>query len=158
MQILDIDICTPDDLDALCAIEEACFDMPWQRHSIAYDLDNQGAVVYIKASAKAGPVGYAVIAMDEGMSHLMNIAVLPEFRSQGVASQLMLAAEVISTEWGYKRMCLEVRGSNRHARDLYSKMGFIYRSRKTAYYANGEDALVLAARFPLKIVERELDY
>ena len=118
---------------------------------IAYDLENQGLVAYMKATLKDTIVGYAVLSRDEGLSHLLNIAVLPQFQRTGIAKQLLLALEVLSEEWGYRRMKLEVRASNRVARDFYAGIGFVYHARQKGYYVNGEDALVLVARLPLKI-------
>ncbi len=152
MQIAEIDFCKPDDLDELFAIEQASFDLPWERHMIAYDLENQGPVAYMKATLKDAIVGYAVLSRDETSSHLLNIAVLPQYQRRGIAKQLLLALEVLSEEWGYRRMRLEVRASNRVARDFYASIGFVYHARQKGYYVNGEDALVLVARLPLKIV------
>ncbi len=152
MQIAEIDFCKPDDADELFAIERASFDLPWERHMIAYDLENQGLVAYMKATLRDAIAGYAVLSRDEGASHLLNIAVLPQYQRRGIAKQLFLSLEVLSEEWGYRRMRLEVRASNRVARDFYASIGFIYHARRKGYYVNGEDALVLVARLPLKIV------
>jgi ribosomal protein S18 acetylase RimI-like enzyme len=95
--------------------------------------------------------GYGVLGRNEGVSHLLNLAVLPDYRRMGIASQLMLAFEEIAVEWECRRMRLEVRSSNRLARDFYAKLGFTYKSRARGYYANGEDALILVARLPLSI-------
>lgn len=155
MRILDIDFCVPEDADDIHAIETACFEDPWSRVAIEHDLNEQGAIVYMKAVTDKGQIaGFAVISMDEGASHLLNIAVLPEFRNNLIAKQLLLAVEVISEEWGFRKMILEVRPSNRAARDLYSSIGFVYVKRKIGYYSNGEDALVLTADLPLKIADR----
>ena len=152
MQIAEIDFCKPGDADSLFAIERACFDLPWEKHVIEYDLENQGLVAYVKATLKDEVAGYAVLSRGDGVSHLLNIAVLPQFQRQGIAKQLMLAAEALSEDWGYRRMKLEVRSSNRVARDFYAGIGFVYHARQRGYYVNGEDALILVARLPLKIV------
>jgi ribosomal-protein-alanine N-acetyltransferase len=149
MQIADIEFCGPGDFEEIFAVESACFDMPWSRHVIRYDLDNMGELVYMKAVLKDFIAGYGVLGRGEGVSHLLNLAVLPEFRRSGIASQLMLAFEEISLIWGCGRMRLEVRSSNALARDFYAKFGFVYKMRAKKYYANGEDALVLVARLPL---------
>jgi ribosomal-protein-alanine N-acetyltransferase len=151
MQIADIEFCGPGDFDEICAVESACFDMPWPRHVIRYDLDNLGELVYIKAILKDFIAGYGVLGRSEDVSHLLNLAVLPEFRRSGIASQLMLAFEEIALVWGCRRMRLEVRSSNVLARDFYAKFGFAYKNRVKKYYANGEDALVLVARLPFVV-------
>lgn len=151
MRIVDIDFCSPDDLDELYELECACFDQPWQKRMIEHDLNNQGLVVYMKAVLEDRIVGYLVLSRGEDVCHLLNIAVLPAFRRLGVAKQLFLALEVMAGEWECKRAKLEVRSSNRMARDFYAGIGFVYHSRLKGYYADGEDALVLVARLPLKI-------
>jgi ribosomal-protein-alanine N-acetyltransferase len=152
MQIAEIDFCAPGDADRLFEIEQACFDYPWERQMIEYGLENQGPAAYMKASFKNMIAGYAVLSRDGNLSHLQNVAVLPRFRRLGVAKQLLLAVEVLSEEWGYRRMRLEVRASNRIARDFYAAIGFVYHMRRKNYYISGEDALILVARLPLKIV------
>jgi ribosomal-protein-alanine N-acetyltransferase len=81
----------------------------------------------------------------------MNLAVRPDFRRMGVASQLMLGMNEVSAEWQCRRMKLEVRSSNRDARDFYSSLGFSYVTRLKGYYSGVEDALVLVARLPIVI-------
>ena len=48
-------------------------------------------------------------------------------------------------------MRLEVASSNRPARDFYARLEFAYVMRIRSYYGNGDDALVLLARLPLRI-------
>lgn len=146
----EIDFCTPADAARLHYIETECFDDPWARHIFEYDLENQGPIVHMKASLKCGAVGFVVVSRDEGLARILDIAVLPEYRRLSIASQLMMAAEVLSEEWGYRKLRLEVRASNAAARALYSRLGFTYRARMRAYYSDGEDALCLIARLPLK--------
>ncbi|MDR3281161.1 MAG: ribosomal protein S18-alanine N-acetyltransferase [Synergistaceae bacterium] len=151
MQIVDIDFCVPGDVKSLVAIEAACFDIPWEERLIEYDLNEPGSSVYLKASIKDAIAGYGVLGRADDASHLMNLAVLPEFRRQGVALQLMAAFDAISGEWECGRMCLEVRSSNGAARNFYSSIGFVYSTRVKSYYSDGEDALVLIARLPLRL-------
>jgi ribosomal-protein-alanine N-acetyltransferase len=150
MQIADLDFCVPEDLESLVAIEKACFAVPWEEDLIAADLDGRGSSAYLKASFKDIVVGYGVLGQNGNLAHLMNIAVLPEYRRRGVALQLMGAFDVLAGEWLCKRMYLEVRASNARARAFYTALGFTYSSRVKRYYSDGEDALMLVARIPLK--------
>lgn len=152
MQIADIDFCRPADADALYAIERACFDTPWERHILERDLAEQGTIVYMKALFKGTIVGYGVLERKGALAHLLNLAVLEDYRRQGIASQLMLAFdEIASSAWCCRRMRLEVRSSNRAARDFYARLGFCYAKRIRGYYAGREDALILIARMPLNV-------
>ena len=152
MQIVDIDFCVPEDVKSLVAIDAECFDIPWEEHVIVSDLNEPGSSVYLKAIVKGAIAGYGVLGREGDSSHLMNIAVLPEYRQHGVALQLMAGLDEISREWKCRRMCLEVRSSNVIARNFYASLGFVYSSRLKGYYTNnGEDALILVARIPLKL-------
>ena len=151
MQIVDIDFCVPEDVKSLVAIEAACFDIPWEEHIIVSDLNGPASSVYLKATLKGIIAGYGVLGMERDDAHLMNLAVLPEYRRHGIALQLMAAFNEISIEWNCKKMCLEVRSTNIIARNFYASLGFVYSSRLKSYYANGEDALILVARIPLKL-------
>jgi ribosomal-protein-alanine N-acetyltransferase len=150
MQIIDIDFCVPGDIASLVKIESACFDIPWEEHLIEHDLNEPGGSVYLKAVIKGTIAGYGVLGRAGDTAHLMNLAVLPEYRRQGIALQLMAAFDQISEDWRCGRMCLEVRSNNSIARGFYASMGFAYNSRIKGYYADGEDALVLVARLPLR--------
>ncbi|MDR0652801.1 MAG: ribosomal protein S18-alanine N-acetyltransferase [Synergistaceae bacterium] len=151
MQIADLDFCVPKDLKSLVEIEKVCFADPWEESLIASDLDGRGNSVYLKASFRDIIVGYGVLGQNDGGAHLMNLAVLPEYRRHGVALQIMAAFDVLASDWLCKRMYLEVRASNTGARAFYAALGFVYSSRVKGYYRDGEDALVLAARLPLKL-------
>jgi ribosomal-protein-alanine N-acetyltransferase len=151
MQIVDIDFCVPEDVKSLVAIETACFDIPWEEHLIVSDINDPVFSVYLKATVRGTVAGYGVLGRAEDSAHLMNLAVLPEYRRMGVALQLMAGFGEISREWRCKRMRLEARASNVIARRFYASIGFVYSSRAKGYYSDGEDALILVARLPLKL-------
>jgi len=149
MQIADIEFCDERDLEALYEIEAECFDYPWEKRVMENDLVNRDRAVYLKAVFGGKIAGFGAVAREEKVVHLLNLAVAAEFRRRAVASQLMLAFGEIASDWQCPRMRLEVRSSNRGARDFYSALGFTYKTRIHGYYASGEDALILAARLPL---------
>jgi ribosomal-protein-alanine acetyltransferase len=153
--IADVDFCKPEDLEELSLIESTCFDQPWDKRVMRRDLANLGQVVYLKAALAGFVAGYGVLERNEGAAHLLNIAVRPEYRSNGIGLQLMLSFGEIASEWGCGRIRLEVRPSNAHARDFYSSLGFVYVKRTRNYYANGEDAIVMRARLPLPLKYKE---
>jgi ribosomal-protein-alanine N-acetyltransferase len=116
------------------------------------DLDNLGEIIYLKAVMLGKIIGYGVVSRNDWDSHLQNLAVLAEYRRLGIASQLMIGFDRISEEWGCRRMWLEVRSSNKIAKNFYAKIGFSYRSISRGYYSDGEDALILTAKLPLKVM------
>ncbi|MDR1514677.1 MAG: ribosomal protein S18-alanine N-acetyltransferase [Synergistaceae bacterium] len=151
MRIADIDFCTPSDIDELALIESLCFEQPWDRRVLEHDLANLGEVIYLKALVAGRVAGYGVLARNGAAAHLLNIAVRPDCRSQGIGLQLMFSLGEIASEWGCGRMRLEVRSANAAARDFYSKLGFAHIKRVRGYYANGDDALVMVARLPMSL-------
>lgn len=68
------------DLDAVCAIENATFAVPWSRESFRQELERNVAARYLVAETDGKVVGYAGawVILDE--SHITNIAVLEAYR------------------------------------------------------------------------------
>ena len=92
-------------------------------------------------------VGRAVL--DEW--EIENIAVLPEARRRGLGSRLL--NEFLARVEGESgtSVYLEVRESNRAARQLYQKWGFSEAGRRKNYYNDPqEDALILKISFPAR--------
>ena len=82
----------------------------------------------------------AVRAVAPGEREVLNLAVAIEWRRQGVARRLLEhAMSALPGAW-----FLEVRESNKAARELYGGMGFETVGRRRAYYRDPpEDALIL---------------
>ena len=89
-------------------------------------------------------IGYVGSQTVLGETDMMNIAVQPDYRKQGVAQMLIseLIAQLATND--VKCLTLEVRVSNDPAISLYHKMGFEQVGRRPNYYHNPkEDALIL---------------
>ncbi|MEP0909634.1 GNAT family N-acetyltransferase [Leptolyngbya sp. GB1-A1] len=56
--------------------------------------------------------------------YLSNLAVLAEYRQQGVAQQLLRVCERVALDWGYQDLYLHVLEDNARAQRLYSKAGY----------------------------------
>ncbi|KUK40087.1 MAG: [ribosomal protein S18]-alanine N-acetyltransferase [Synergistaceae bacterium] len=95
--------------------------------------------------------GFSAFSRKRRTLRVMNLAVLPEYRRQGVASQLLLAMEEMAKLWGCKEMALEVRESNYGAQALYARFGFYKARRLGRYYSDGEAAFLMKARLPLRV-------
>ena len=84
---------------------------------------------------------YARQVADDG--EILNIAVRPSFRRQGVGEQLLNGMLERLRSNRVTRVFLEVRESNAPAIALYEKHGFVRKGRRRGYYSNPpEDALV----------------
>jgi GNAT superfamily N-acetyltransferase len=56
--------------------------------------------------------------------YLSNLAVHPDYRRQGAASDLLAGCEKLAQEWGFQDIYLHVLESNYQARQLYFKHGY----------------------------------
>jgi [ribosomal protein S18]-alanine N-acetyltransferase len=88
-----------------------------------------------------GLVAFRVMA-DE--AEILNLAVDSSRRRRGLGSLLVEHVIAACKSEGATRVFLEVRDSNRVARDFYARMGFAEAGRRRQYYRHPvEDALVL---------------
>jgi [ribosomal protein S18]-alanine N-acetyltransferase len=89
-------------------------------------------------------VGYLVISRYVDAWHVMNVAVTPERRRQGIASMLMRRLFDLTSGRSRRGYTLEVRVSNKGAIKLYEQLGFRPRGVRRGYYTdNREDALIM---------------
>lgn len=132
---------------AIAVLEKMCFHDPWSINSISSELNNPLStwLVAIEDGVVCGYVGSQSVLDGADM---MNIAVHPDYRKQGIAYNLvdkliglLKAKNVIS-------LSLEVRVSNENAISLYHKMGFEVIGRRPGYYRNPrEDAYIMRKEF-----------
>ncbi|MGH9572973.1 MAG: ribosomal protein S18-alanine N-acetyltransferase [Candidatus Acidiferrales bacterium] len=136
------------DVDAVIAIQAVSPEIAqWARGD--YDLTDRVATCGWVAEGEKGIAGFLVVrqALDE--IEILNMAVLPGFRRQGIGSKLFSVALENTYKQGAAKAYLEVRASNEPAIEFYKQYGFRILSLRAQYYANPrEDALVLA--FELK--------
>ena len=103
-------------------------------------------------------VGYIMCKTEYGFScfrrlgfvkkgHLVSVAVLPEYRNNGIARILVEEALKGTQSKQCVEMYLEVRCSNNVAVRLYQRMGFVIKQQLRSYYRDGEDAFMMAIEF-----------
>ena len=140
---------TAEHVPQVAALEKVCFSDPWSEKSVASELENPLScwLVALDGETVAGYVGSQTV-MDE--TDMMNIAVSPASRRQGVARALIEALVSALRERGSKQLTLEVRASNGPARQLYESLGFLQVGLRKNYYQNPkEDALILRKEWTL---------
>ena len=138
---------TEEDVAAVAELEKKCFAVPWSEKSFHDEMKNKLAVYFV-AKSDGRCIGYAGFWNVSGEGGITNVAVLPEYRRQGIGS--MLIAEMIKTAVKLRLdlLTLEVRKSNIAAQGLYKKYGFdIIGERKRYYSDNGEDAWIMTKTF-----------
>jgi ribosomal-protein-alanine N-acetyltransferase len=138
-------VTSPDQIDAVLAIEEASFTNPWTRVMYLAELENTDVSFCFTAKDAGGRVvGFCSFwrVLDE--LHINNLAVLPDVRRAGVATALLTYVLDHGAGLGARRATLEVRRSNEAARLLYERFGFTVAGVRHGYYTKPvEDALVL---------------
>jgi ribosomal protein S18 acetylase RimI-like enzyme len=69
---------------------------------------------------------------------LRGIAVAPEHRRRGIGARLLEAAEELARERGYRKLVLQVLGSNHAAQRSYQRAGYVCEGCLTGlFYLNG---------------------
>ena len=127
----------------IAQLEKLCFSDPWSENSVASELENPLSLWLVAEmdGAVAGYVGSQTV-IDE--TDMMNIAVHPDHRRQGIAAALIEALIEELKGKGSHCLTLEVRASNESARSLYEKLGFQQAGIRKNYYRNPkEDAIIL---------------
>jgi [ribosomal protein S18]-alanine N-acetyltransferase len=133
------------DLEAIERIERRSYPTPWSRSMFASELAKPSSISLGAFSTETGElVGYLVISRYVDAWHVMNIAVTPEHRRQGIAVALFERLFELTAADGRRGYTLEVRISNEAAIRLYERLGFQSRGVRRGYYTdNREDALIM---------------
>ena len=127
----------------IAELEKICFSDPWSENSIAAELENSLSLWLVALDGET-VVGYVGSQSVMGWADMMNIAVHPQCRRQGVAQELVERLVAALKENDVTCLTLEVRASNEPAKALYGKLGFQQVGRRPNYYRNPkEDALIL---------------
>lgn len=144
MSEITVGLMTVEDVDAVHAIEVACFKTPWSRESFMREVTENACARYVVLREDGRAIAYAGVwfVLDEG--HITNIAVHPDRRGVGYGEQVTRVLIQLAADSGMNWMTLEVRRSNKAAQSLYHKVGFIDVGYRKRYYENSEDALIMA--------------
>lgn len=133
---------TPADLPALLALEDGSAAAAHWSEAEYYRLfaEAAGTVLVIGEDAVQG----FIVGRDLGPEwEIENIVVASSVQRRGMGTRLVRELLDLARSRGAQAVFLEVRESNRAARALYSKMGFVEAGRRKSYYRNPEeDALV----------------
>lgn len=139
----------PRHVPQVAALEKICFADPWSEKSVASELENPLSY-WLVAMDGEKLVGYVGSQTVLGETDMMNVAVCPDYRRQGIAEGLILALIHALKARESRCLTLEVRDSNASARALYEKLGFSEIGRRKNYYRSPkEDALILRKEWSL---------
>ena len=151
------------DLDEVMEIEQVAFPTPWSARAYRYELTRNQHSVFLVVREAAGfsdrrqrllrrlhllkpgrLLGYAGCWLLVDECHVSTIAVHPDWRGQGLGELLLVSLIERGMELNAVRATLEVRISNQAAQNLYHRCGFEIVSLRRRYYADNEDAYIMA--------------
>lgn len=121
---------TADELDAVFQLNLQVFPEAWSKEGLASALHN-GFDLYV--DIQDGQLrGYCLShdILDE--THILQVAVSPSCRRQGIARQL--TSHLLTTKAHQACILLEVRASNQAAQKLYQQLGFQTDGLRPNYY------------------------
>ncbi len=131
-------------LEALEALEQACFSLPWTRDMLLSQLPDENHE-FLAAEDESGKLlGYVgmMCVLDEG--YISNAAVDPACRRQGIGDLLIRELLERAEKRDLSFVTLEVREHNEPAIALYRKHGFSpVGLRKNYYEAPAENAILM---------------
>jgi [ribosomal protein S18]-alanine N-acetyltransferase len=130
-------------------IEASSFAVPWPEEAFRDELEFPFSNFYIalhqtETEDQPSVTGYIIFWIIEDELQILNVAVSPNCRRQGIAQKLLDIAFKVGREKKVSVMFLEVRKSNIAALKLYEKNGFEMIGIRRNYYSNNnEDAIVM---------------
>jgi ribosomal-protein-alanine N-acetyltransferase len=141
------------DLEAVVGINRVCLPENYAPYFFI-DTFNTLPEAFIVAESQGRVVGYVMCRLEHGFSdlrklrfarkgHIVSVAVMPDFRNQGIAYFLVEQALSALSVHHADECYLEVRTSNEPAINLYKKMGFDITRTIPRYYYDASDAYVM---------------
>ena len=138
----------PEDVEALLALETACFSQPWSREAYEKELGDNPLAFYVGCFDGPRLIGFGGFWLIVDEAHITNVAVDAAFRRRHVGALLLQAMRALAGQLQARLMTLEVRVGNTAALALYRRCGFVEVGRRPRYYEEPtEDALLLTCYF-----------
>lgn len=137
---VDIIEATEKDLDWLVKADNMVFEDKWTREYFATSLSNGLHKIFI-AKLLDDNIGFIDLEIVPDEVSIMKVAVLPEYRRNNVATQLVNRAKAYTKEQGIDTLSLEVSENNIQAKSLYTKLGFATRRIRKNYYKDHSNAI-----------------
>ena len=140
---------TLEDFEAVQKIENECFKEPYSTEDLHYEFEGNPVNKIIVAENDGKVIGFIDFLITFNSSTIMQVAVTKEFRSKGIATQLLSEMENSfpkEIDDIVESITLEVRESNEAAQKLYLKNGYKIVVVKSHYYKDGENAVYMIKR------------
>ena len=120
----------------------------WSEKQFQHELANRDSDMLAVWDDTNSLIAFACVQYVLDESHMLSLAVHPEWRGQRVARTLVLASLWAARAAGQRMLSLEVRESNEAAIALYTSCGLVCVGRRPKYYRSPpEDGLILTHEF-----------
>ena len=140
------------DIDALVAIEKACFEAGYADKMMSrqdfVDARTDDDMVVFCAVADGQVAGYASLLLEgEGVIAFDSLAVSPDFQGKGLGEALFKRVEQYCEEAGASQLNLEIKETNYALLKRYHKYGYKCFQVEPGFYADGWGAIRMLKRF-----------
>ena len=141
------------DIDQVIQVETTCFEgshhVPWSRKSFLGEFQAEGRIWWV-AHDRGTIIGIAGGRMAGDVCEILDVAVMPDRRKQGIAERLVRRVAYDAQMLNAQGLTLEVDEENLAASKLYAKLGFKEAGRRVGYYGPGTVAVVMNCPLPLR--------
>lgn len=150
-EMLEIRRVREQDLDALVALENECFNTYYREHRFSRedfsDYLSREKTMLLAGISQFSIIGYAAghvsTARSQTLARLDSLAVLPPERNKGFGHQLMQKFIEEAKERMCTKIMIEVACVNENGISFFSKMGFQRIRRLPSYYGEEQDGLLM---------------
>jgi [ribosomal protein S18]-alanine N-acetyltransferase len=140
-----------EDVAAVVEIERRSFAKPWSTGLFLHELKvpfSRSVAAWTGPGRKRRLVGYVCRWLVGDEIHILNLAVDPDCREQGIGRALVELVLEEAQDRQIPQVTLEVRAENAPARALYRKLGFAECGHRRNYYGRDEDAIIMSWSAP----------
>lgn len=145
----------PQDVDALAAIEQACFaagyaDKMMSAEDFAEVLGDDHAALFCAIDAANGKdevAGYALLLLEDGAANFDSLAVSPAHQGKGLGEKLFRHVERYCQDNAIPRLNLEIKETNYPLLRRYHGYGYKCFEVEPGFYADGWGAIRMLRYF-----------
>jgi ribosomal-protein-alanine N-acetyltransferase len=112
----------------------------WNPQRVARSIRARDTMAVVAAD-RGAVAGFAIMDFGDAHAHLSLLAVLPSRQRRGIGLCMMRWLEESALVAGIATVNLELRETNRAARDFYAALGFVESAYLPGYYQDKETAL-----------------
>jgi ribosomal-protein-alanine N-acetyltransferase len=135
-----------DDLDAMFALDETCFEVPFRFSRAMMRRLAEAKKARVVIAEEDGLAGFCVVHVERVESgwvgYVVTLDVAKKWRRKGLAGELMRRVEALVREDGCGAMALHVFVGNDAAIPFYERSGYVRSGRVVGFYGEGGDAWV----------------